>query len=334
MNSSSTKKTMLSGIQATGDVPHLGNYLGAIKNWVSLQQEYEYFLFIADMHSLTVHDEKRVLKDNVLKLSAYLLASGIDPEQSTLFVQSQVPQHTQLNWILDCVCYMGELSRMTQYKDKSKKAEDNLNVGLFAYPILQAADILLYKPHFVPVGEDQRQHIELTRDLSERFNKRYKKNIFRIPEPFIKKEGGRIMDFQDPSSKMSKSSVTTNGVIFLNDTDSAIMKKVKSAVTDSGQSISAENISPGLKNLLEVLALLTDKKPELVLQENVGKLYGHFKVEVAEVILETLKPIRERALYLLNDVTELERLLAKGAEKARAVAEKTLLETYKAVGLK
>jgi tryptophanyl-tRNA synthetase len=324
---------MLSGIQPTG-VPHLGNYLGAIRNWSQLQNEFDYYLFIADLHSLTVPQDAQHLEDSVYKLVAYLLACGIDPKTSTtLFLQSHVPQHLQLAWILNCMSYIGELSRMTQFKDKSKKSEENLNAGLFTYPVLQAADILLYKPHYVPVGEDQRQHIELTRNLAERFNKRYKKNIFIVPEPFIKEEGGRVMDFQDPSSKMSKSGAFPNGIIFLNDSDDVILKKVKSAVTDSKQAVSPEDLSPGIKNLVQVLAILSAKTAQAVLEENSGKLYGHFKIQVAEQIIATVRPIREKAESLLKDRKDLMSLLAEGTRRAQDRAQKTLSEVYKATGL-
>lgn len=332
MDSRSQRKTMLSGIQPTG-VPHLGNYLGAIKNWAQLQIEFNYYLFIADLHALTIPQEQKEMRENVIKVVAFLIACGIDPKHCTLFIQSHVPQHLQLAWILNCMTYMGELNRMTQYKDKSKKAEENLNAGLFSYPVLQAADILLYKPHFVPVGEDQRQHIELTRDLAGRFNGRYKKNILTIPEPYIKTDGGRVMDFQDPNSKMSKSGAFPNGIIFLNDSDDVIMKKVKSAVTDSGQSVSPENPSPGLKNLAEVLAILSGKTLKSVLEENSGKLYGHFKIQVAEQIIQTINPIRTKAEKLLGERGELNKVILEGAEKARKRADTTLSEVYDATGL-
>jgi len=332
MDNRSQRKTMLSGIQPTS-IPHLGNYLGAIRNWAQLHNEFDYFLFIADLHALTTPQNPKEMRENVFTLIAFLIACGLDPKQCTIFIQSHVPQHLQLSWILNCMTYMGELSRMTQFKDKSKKAEENLNAGLFSYPVLQAADILIYKPHFVPVGEDQRQHIELTRDLAGRFNSRYKKQIFIVPEPYIKNDGGRIMDLQDPSSKMSKSGPFPNGIIFLNDSDDAIMKKVKSAVTDSGQSVSAENPSPGLKNLAEILAILSNKTLKTVLEENAGKMYGHFKIQVAEQIIQLVKPIRSRAEELLKERSELNRVILEGAAKARKRADKTLSDVYDATGL-
>ncbi len=332
MNTRFQRKTMLSGIQPTG-IPHLGNYLGAMLNWVKLQKDYNYFLFIADLHALTIPQDPETLRENVYKIAAYLLASGIDPQYTTLFVQSQVPQHLQLAWILNCMTYMGELSRMTQFKDKSKKADENLNAGLFTYPVLQAADILLYKPHFVPVGEDQRQHIELTRDLAERFNKRSKKNILQVPQPYIQAAGARIMDFQDPTSKMSKSGTYPNGIIYLNDSDDLILKKVKSAVTDSKQSVSSEDLSPGLKNLAEVLATLSGKTLQAVLEENEGKLYGHFKILVAEHIMNVIRPIRTKAETLLKEREELTKILGEGTEKAREIAQNTILEVSHHIGL-
>lgn len=332
MDKRSQRKTMLSGIQPTG-IPHLGNYLGAIRNWSVLQNEYDYLLFVADLHALTVPQDPKELHSQVFNIVAYLIAAGIDPQHCTLFVQSHVPQHLQVAWILNCMCYMGELNRMTQFKDKSKKSDENLNAGLFTYPVLQASDILLYKPHFVPVGEDQRQHIELTRDLAERFNKRYKKRVFVIPDPYIREDGGRVMDLQTPTAKMSKSADTANGVIYLNDTDDKIMKKIKSAVTDSAQAVSPENPSPGLYNLAEIYAILSNSNVKQVLEENSGKLYGHFKVQVAEHVIETLRPIRLRAEELLLERKALSKILLQGAEKARERAEKTISEVYEATGL-
>lgn len=332
MENRTKRKTMLSGIQPTG-VPHLGNYLGAIRNWASLQHEYNYFLFIADLHSLTVPQNPQSLRENVFKLVAYLLASGIDEKQCNLFLQSHVPQHLEVSWALNCICYMGELSRMTQFKDKSKKADENLNVGLFSYPVLQSADILIYKPNYVPVGEDQRQHVELTRDLAERFNKRYKKNIFVIPEPFIKNDGGRVMDLQDPTSKMSKSGPHPSGIIFLDDKDEVILKKVKSAVTDSKQAVDSEDLSPGLKNMLDILAILSGKNAKQVLEEASGKLYGHFKVQLAEQIIESVRPIREKAELLLKEKSHLNGVLLNSASRARERAQQTADEVYDAIGL-
>lgn len=323
---------MLSGIQPTG-VPHIGNYFGAIQNWAQLQNEYEYFIFIADLHALTVPQDPKVLEDNTLKLLAYLLACGLDPQKCVLFVQSHIPQHLQLAWFLNCIAYMGELNRMTQFKDKSKKADENLNAGLFTYPVLQAADILLYKPHFVPVGEDQRQHLELTRNLAERFNKRVKKKILRVPDPYISSEGAKIMDLQDPLSKMSKSTVNSNGIIFLDETDKSIVKKIKSAVTDSGKHVHAEKVSDGMKNLSQVYAILKGQNVESILEENEGKLYGHYKLEIAEALLSVLKPIREKAQEIIPDRTELQKILRVGTEKAAEVAEATLKEVSGAIGL-
>lgn len=327
------QQTMLSGMQPTG-VPHLGNYLGAIRNWAALQREYNYLLFIADLHALTIPQNPKVLHENISVLAAYLIASGIDPKICTLFIQSHVPQHTQLSWILNCMAYLGELSRMTQFKDKSKKNEENLNAGLFSYPVLQAADILLYKPHFVPVGEDQRQHIELTRNLAERFNQRVKQEILRVPKPYIQEDGGRIMDLQDPTAKMSKSAQNLNGLILLSDSDAAILKKIKSAVTDSQQAIDLSNLSPGIQNLAEICAVLSQRKTSQILEENSGKMYGQFKLLVAEVVIDTIRPIREKAQELLRDEQKyLHQVLEHGAQGARSIAQKTIEEVYNATGL-
>ncbi len=327
------QQTMLSGMQPTG-VPHLGNYLGAIRNWVTLQKDYNYSLFIADLHALTVPQNPKVLHDNIFVLAAYLIAAGLDPNLCTLFIQSHVPQHTQLAWILNCMAYLGELGRMTQFKDKSKKNEENLNVGLFSYPVLQAADILLYKPHFVPVGEDQRQHIELTRNLAERFNQRVKKDILRVPKPFIQEDGGRIMDLQDPTAKMSKSAQNANGLILLSDSDASILKKIKSAVTDSQQAIDLNDLSPGIQNLAEICAVLSHRKTSQILEENSGKMYGHFKMQVAETVIDVIRPIREKAQELLRDEHKyLHQILEQGAQSARNAAQKTIEEVYNATGL-
>ncbi len=332
VSTNSQRRTMLSGIQPTG-VPHLGNYLGAIRNWASLQKDFHYLLFIADLHALTIPQDPKALQENIYSIAAYLLAAGIDPQHCTIFIQSNISQHLELAWILNCMTYMGELGRMTQYKDKSRKAEENLNAGLFSYPVLQAADILIYRSHFVPVGEDQRQHIELTRNLAERFNKRCKKKILVVPEPYIKDDGGRVMDLQDPTSKMSKSGPTPNGIIFLSDSDDKIMKKVKSAVTDSQQSVCLENLSPGLKNLAEIYAILSQQTLEQVLGFFEGSSYGKFKIQVAERIVEELRPIRESAQAYLADRSHLKTVLLEGAQKARSIAQKTLQDVYSATGL-
>ncbi len=332
MPASTRRQTMLSGIQPTA-IPHLGNYLGAIRNWATLQKDFNYFLFIADWHALTIPQPAEELRENVFKLVAYLLASGIDPQYCTIFIQSHIPEHLELSWILNCMTYMGELNRMTQFKDKSKKAEENLNAGLFSYPVLQAADILIYRAHFVPVGEDQRQHIELTRNLAERFNRRYKKKVLVVPEPYIKSDGGRVMDLQDPMAKMSKSGAFSNGIIFLNDSDDMILRKVKSAVTDSQQSIALANISPGIANLAEIYAILSNEPVQQVLESFDGKMYGQFKLQVAERIIDTIRPIRETAQRYLVDRKFLHEVLLEGSKKARKVARETLGDVFEATGL-
>ena len=329
-----TQKRVLSGIQPTSDSFHLGNYLGALKQWVELQDGNDAFYCIVDLHALTGEFEPALLKQRTLASAAQLIALGISPEKSTLFLQSHVPQHNQLGWIMECLAGFGEASRMTQFKDKSAKGgADSARVGLFTYPMLQAADILLYQPHFVPVGEDQRQHIELTRDLAIRFNSRFGES-FRLPEGYILKAGAKIYDLADPTTKMSKSAGSVAGVLEIMDTPDVSTKKIKSAATDAGREIKfAEKEKPGISNLLTIHSSLSGRSISELEHEFAGKGYGDFKGAVAEVVVEYLRPIRAKALELLEDEKHLINLLQEGAEKARIVAAKTLATTYENLGL-
>jgi tryptophanyl-tRNA synthetase len=327
-------KRVLSGIQPTSDSFHLGNYLGAVKQWVELQDGHDAFYCIVDLHALTVETDPALLRKRTLASAAQLLALGISPEKSTLFVQSQVPQHNQLGWIMECLTGFGEASRMTQFKDKSSKSgADSSRVALFTYPMLQAADILLYQAHFVPVGEDQRQHIELTRDLAGRFNSRYGQT-FQLPESYILKTAAKINDIQEPTSKMSKSSGAVAGVIEIMDSPDANLKKIKSAVTDAGREVTFDAVEkPGISNLLTIHSALSGRTIADLENEFAGKGYGDFKGAVAEVVVEYLRPIRTRAVELLADETHLLEILHQGSAKARTVAEATLKETYKNLGV-
>lgn len=329
-----SKKRVLSGIQPTHDSFHLGNYLGAIKQWVELQKEHDAFYCVVDLHALTVETDPKLLEQRTLLSAAQLIAIGVDPKLCTLFIQSQVPAHNQLAWVLECITGFGEAGRMTQFKDKSqKKGADRTNVGLFTYPILQAADILLYQADFVPVGEDQRQHIELTRDLGQRFNSKYRE-VFNIPAAQIIKSLAKINDLQDPNSKMSKSASSMAGVVELMDTPDATIKKFKSSVTDAGKEIKFdEKEKPGISNLLTIHSALSGKSIKDLENEFAGKGYGDFKSQVAEVVVEVLNPIRTRTLALMDDRAELLRMLKVGSEKANQVADKTLADVYSALGL-
>ncbi|MGV9554139.1 tryptophan--tRNA ligase [Streptomyces sp. NPDC003401] len=324
---------VLSGIQPTAGSFHLGNYLGAVRQWVALQESHDAFYMVVDLHAITVPQDPAELTANTRLAAAQLLAAGLDPDRCTLFVQSHVPEHAQLAWVMNCLTGFGEASRMTQFKDKSaRQGADRASVGLFTYPILQVADILLYQADEVPVGEDQRQHIELTRDLAERFNGRFGET-FTIPKPYILKETGKIYDLQDPSIKMSKSASTPKGLINLLDEPKATAKKVRSAVTDTDTVIryDAEN-KPGVSNLLGIYSTLTGTSvPELERQYE-GKLYGALKTDLAEVVVDFVTPFRDRTQQYLDDPETLDSILAKGAEKARAVAAETLDGTYRRVG--
>ena len=327
-------KRVLSGIQPTSDSFHLGNYLGAVKQWVELQDGHDAFYCIVDLHALTVETEPALMRKRTLVSAAQLLALGISPEKSTLFVQSQVPEHNQLAWIMECITGFGEASRMTQFKDRTAKGgSDSTKVGVFTYPMLMAADILLYQADLVPVGEDQRQHIELTRDLAERFNSRYG-STFNIPTGFILKQGAKIYDLQNPTAKMSKSADSAAGLIEILDTPEVNTKKIKSAVTDAGREITFdEKEKPGVSNLLTIHSALSGQKISELEDHFSGKGYGDLKSEVADVVIEYLKPIRERTLELLSDETHLLSILAEGAAKAHEVASTTLSKTYANLGL-
>jgi tryptophanyl-tRNA synthetase len=327
-----SRPRVLSGIQPTADSFHLGNYLGALRQWVSLQEDFEPFYFIADLHAITVEQDPKVLRERTLVSAAQLVAAGVDPARATIFVQSQVPAHTQAGWVLQCLTGFGEARRMTQFKDKSAKGgEGAASVGLFTYPILQAADILLYRPQYVPVGEDQRQHLELTRDLANRFNHRYKKT-FRPPEPYILESTAKIYDLQIPQKQMSKS-IGGQGCVWVLDDPKVLTKKFRSAVTDSETEIRFDRENkPGVSNLLSIHSALSGEKVEALESAFEGRGYGDLKSEVADVVLETLTPLRERTRELLEDRTELERILREGAGRAGAVAESTLRDVYDRVG--
>ncbi|KOG76426.1 tryptophan--tRNA ligase [Streptomyces griseus] len=324
---------MLSGIQPTAGSFHLGNYLGAVRQWVALQESHDAFYMVVDLHAITVPQDPAELRANTRLAVAQLLAAGLDPERCTLFVQSHVPEHAQLGWVMNCLTGFGEASRMTQFKDKSaKQGADRATVGLFTYPVLQVADILLYQANQVPVGEDQRQHIELTRDLAERFNGRYGQT-FTVPAPYILKETAKIFDLQDPAVKMSKSASTPKGLINLLDDPKITAKKVKSAVTDTDTVIrfDAEK-KPGVSNLLTILSTLSVSPVEDLERRYEGKGYGALKTDVAEAMVEFVTPFRTRTQEYLDDPETLDSILAKGAEKARAVAAETLAQTYDRMG--
>ncbi|SHH11671.1 tryptophan--tRNA ligase [Tepidibacter thalassicus] len=326
----SGKKVILSGVQPSGKLT-LGNYIGAINNWVSLQDEYDCYYFIADLHAITVPQEAAKLRRNSLEAIAQYIASGLDPEKNTIFIQSHVSAHVELAWILNSITYMGELNRMTQFKDKSKKSEANLNSALFTYPTLMAADILLYQADFVPVGDDQKQHLELARNLAQRFNNRYSET-FKIPEPYISKVGARIMSLQEPTKKMSKSDENENAYIGMVDDPDSIFRKVKRAVTDSIGVVRYSDEQPGIKNLIDIYSKLSKKTVQEIETMYEGKGYGEFKNDLAEVIIESLRPVREKYNDLLKNKDYLENIYAQGANKAEAVARKTLRKVYKKVG--
>ena len=327
------KPNLLSGMQPSASSLHLGNYLGALVNWVNMQRDFNAFYVIVDLHAITVPQDPNELRTNTRRTAAQYIAAGIDPQESALFVQSHVPAHAELAWVLNCITGFGEASRMTQFKDKSQKAgSDSASVGLFTYPILQAADILLYQPKAVPVGEDQRQHLELTRDLADRFNSRFGKT-FTMPEAHILKETAKIYDLQNPTAKMSKSAADPKGLVNLMDDDSTIAKKIKSAVTDTDASIRVDwENKPGVSNLLSIHSSVSGESLLSLEERFAGAGYGVLKSEVADVVVNALAPIRDRANELMSDTVELDRLLASGAEKARTVAEATLADVYDKVG--
>ena len=324
---------VLSGIQPTSDSFHLGNYLGALRQWVALQEDFEPFFFIADLHAITVPHDPKLLRERTLRAVAQLLAMGVDPAGSAVFVQSQVPEHAQLSWVLQCLTGVGEAGRMTQYKDKSsREGGDGASVGLFTYPVLQAADILLYRPQYVPVGEDQRQHLELTRDLAQRFNHRFGET-FRLPEPYILKATGKIADLQEPTAKMSKSASSPTGIVELLDEPTRSAKKIRSAVTDSESEVRFdEEHKPGVSNLLRIFAALTGRDVESVEKDYDGRGYGDLKADLADEVTAVVTPFRDHTLALLEDRDRLDAVLAEGAERACTVARRTLADVYDRVG--
>jgi tryptophanyl-tRNA synthetase len=324
---------VLSGIQPTAGSFHLGNYLGAVRQWVALQNTHDAFYVVVDLHAITVPQDPAELRANTRFAAAQLLAAGLDPDHCTLFVQSHVPEHAQLAWVMNCLTGFGEASRMTQFKDKTaKQGADRATVGLFTYPVLQVADILLYQADAVPVGEDQRQHIELTRDLAERFNARFAPT-FTLPDAYIVKETARIYDLQDPSVKMSKSASSPKGLVNLLDEPKASAKKFKSAVTDTGSVIRFDPVDkPGVSNLLTIYATLTGTGVPELEERYAGKGYGALKTDLADVYTQWVTPFRERVREYLDDPETLDSILAKGAEKARAVAAETLATVYQRVG--
>ena len=331
MENEKQKKVILSGIQPSGELT-LGSYLGAIKNWVTLSEEYDCYYMMADLHSITVRQDPAALRRRTLSQIAAYIACGLDPEKNTIFIQSHVPAHAELGWVLDCYTMFGELSRMTQFKDKSAKNADNINAGLFTYPALMAADILLYQADLVPVGEDQKQHVEICRDIANRFNGVYGE-VFKLPEPFIPKVGARIMSLTSPESKMSKSDKDPNGCVYLMDKPEVILKKFKRAVTDSETCVRYDPANkPGIANLMHIYSAATGADFAAIEREFEGHGYGDFKTAVGEAVVELCRPIREEANRLLQDKAYLESVYRAGAEKAGYIANKTLRKVYKKVG--
>ena len=325
------KKTILSGIQPSGALT-LGSYFGALRNWATLADEYDCYFMIVDMHAITARQVPAELRKTPFEQLAQYIACGLDPEKNTLFIQSHVPAHAQLAWVLSCYTMFGELSRMTQFKDKTAKNADNINAGLFTYPALQAADILLYQADLVPVGEDQKQHVELTRDIAVRFNGLYG-DVFKLPEPYIPKVGARIMDLQAPTSKMSKSSIAEGGCVMLLDKPEDVMRAFKKAVTDSETSVRFDPAAkPGVSNLMQIYSACTGKNYNEIETEFSGQGYGAFKQSVGEAVVEVFRPIRDESLKLMADKAYLETVYSQGAEKAARVANRTLKKVYKKIG--
>ena len=324
------KKTLFSGMQATGNLT-LGNYLGALKNWVSISDNYQTFYCVVDMHSITIRQDPAELRKRARTLLMLYIAAGLDPEKNCIYYQSHVSGHAELTWILNCFTYMGELNRMTQFKDKAAKHADNINAGLFTYPVLMAADILLYQADVVPVGIDQMQHLELTRDVAQRFNGVYGE-VFTVPEAYIGKVGAKIMSLQDPSKKMSKSDENPNASIYLMDDPDTVMRKCKRAVTDSEAQILYRDEQPGIKNLIDIYSVCTGKTPEEVVKEFDGKGYGEFKPAVGEAVVSVLKPLQERYAQLAKDKSYIDGIIKANAEKAGYVAAKTLRKVQRKVG--
>lgn len=333
----SEKKVIFSGVQPSGNIT-LGNYLGAIKNWVGLQQDYNCIYAMMDMHAITVRQNPAELRKRTLDLLKIYIACGIDPEKSLLFIQSQVPAHAQLSWVLSCFTYMGELSRMTQFKDKCAKHADNINAGLFTYPVLMAADILLYRADLVPVGKDQMQHIEIARDIAQRFNAVYTgegKPVFTIPEGFLPKAGAKVMSLAEPTKKMSKSDENPKAYISILDDFAVIANKIKSAVTDSEGKIEYrpdDEAKAGINNLLTIMSAVTGRNIEALAEEYSGKGYGDFKADVAEAVVEEIRPIRKRYDEISGDREYLTEICRNGAERAGKIAQKTLSKVYKKIG--
>lgn len=324
------KNIIFSGVQPSGELT-IGNYLGAIKNWVTLQDDYKCYYCIVDQHAITVPQVPKDLRRMSLEVLAKYIASGVDEEKSCIFIQSHVPEHVQLMWILNSITYMGELSRMTQYKDKSQKKAENLNSSLFTYPVLMAADILLYGTNLVPVGEDQRQHLEIARDLAERFNNKYS-DTFAIPEIYISKQSARIMSLQDPTKKMSKSDENKNAYISMVEEDDVINSKIKKAVTDSVGVIAYNDEQLAIKNLINIYSSYSNKTPQEIVDIYEGKSYAVFKSDLAQIVMEGIRPIREKYKDLINNKDHLEKIYKKGAEEARYSARKMIKKVYRKVG--
>jgi len=327
------KKTILSASTVTGDLT-LGNYIGAINNWKKLQEDYDCLYFLADLHALTVYQDPKILRERTYSFLAQYLALGLDPQRNIIFAQSQVHEHTELAWILTCLTPMGYLNRMTQFKEKSEKHVKNINAGLFTYPVLMAADILLYQAHLVPVGEDQRQHLELCRDIVGFWENRYGQGTFTLPDAYVGKSGARIMSLQDPEKKMSKSDENDKNFVSIIDDPKKIEKKIKSATTDSGTEIKFDPENKvGLSNLMTIYSVLSGKTTDDLEKEYTGKMYGHLKVDLADLVVSTLSPVRDRYLELMKDRGYLDTLLKQGADRAQIRARATLEKVYQTVGL-
>ena len=325
---------VFSGVQPTAEVPHLGNYIGAFRQWVALQNQHECFFCVVDLHSLTVPWDPKLLGQRSRQTAASLIASGIDPERSVLFLQSEVPEHTELAWVLTCVARMGELSRMTQFKDKSRNQEgDSIGTGLYMYPVLMAADVLAYRGELVPVGDDQRQHLELMRNIAERFNRDFG-DTFPVPDPFIPAEGARIMALDDPTRKMDKSSDRPNNLIWMNDPPEVVRKKIARAVTDSGREVTAGPDKPALSNLLTIYSAVSGSPIADIEHEYEGKGYGEFKKGLAQVVVDFLDPFLSRYREILDDPAQLDKILDSGAARAREVAHETMRLVRERIGLR
>ncbi len=330
MDNNERKKIVFSGVQPSGNIS-LGNYIGALRNWVDMQDLYNCLYCVVDMHAITVRQDPKKLREQTLSLLALYIACGLDPEKNIMYIQSHVPQHAELSWILNCYTMFGELSRMTQFKDKSSKHADNVNAGLFDYPVLMAADILLYKTDLVPIGQDQKQHLELARNVAERFNGVHG-NTFTVPEPYIPKVGGRIMSLAEPEKKMSKSDENENAIVLLLDKPEAIMKKFKRAVTDSEAVVEYREGKHGINNLMTIYSIATGKSMDEITNEFAGRGYGDFKVAVGESVVEMLRPIREKTEELLKHPDYLESIYKNNAQRACVLAERTMEKVRKKVG--